>query len=196
MIASERDPQARRRFRRLTGKLDLRRFVFVDEMGSNLALTRLYGRAAPGTRVVDQVPSAWGRNLSTIGALGLTGMRTGLSVPGAIDGETMVFFAEEMLAPCLKRGEVVWFDNCPIHKVEEVAEAIEARGAWALFLPTASPDFNPIEHCWSKVKASLRAHQPRTLEALMDALVAAFASITVQDIAGWFRHCGYQVART
>lgn len=165
-------------------------------MGSNIALTRLYGRAAPGARVVDQVPGARGGNLSTIGALSLTGLRTGLSVPGAIDGETMVFFVEEMLAPLLKRGDVVFLDNCPIHKVEEVAEAIEARGAWAIFLPTYSPDLNPIEHCWSKVKAILRSLKPRTLEALLDALVEAFSSITVQDILGWFRHCGYQGART
>lgn len=165
-------------------------------MGSNLALTRLYGRAAPGTRVVDQVPGARGGNLSTIGALSLTGLRTGLSVPGAIDGETMVFFVEEMLAPLLKRGDVVFLDNCPIHKVEEVEEAIEARGAWAIFLPTYSPDLNPIENCWSKVKAILRSLKPRTLEELLDALVEAFSSITVQDILGWFRHCGYQGART
>jgi len=165
-------------------------------MGSNIALTRLYGRAAPGARVVDQVPGARGGNLSTIGALSLTGLRTGLSVPGAIDGETMVFFVEEMLAPLLKRGDVVFLDNCPIHKVEELEEAIEARGAWAVFLPPYSPDLNPIENCWSKVKAILRSLKPRTLEELLDALVEAFSSITVQDILGWFRHCGYQGART
>lgn len=187
---------ARRRFQHWMRKLDVRRWVFVDEMGSNLALTRLYGRAAPGQRVVEAVPSAWGRNLSTIGALRLTGLCTGLSVPGAIDGETMLYFVEELLGPHLRRGDFVLLDNCPVHKVEEVEEAIVARGAWPVFLPTASPDLNPIEHCWSKVKASVRACRPRTTAALLDALVAAFASITVQDIKGWFRHCGYQVART
>lgn len=196
MIAAERDEKARRQFQRWTQQLDIRQCIFVDEMGSNIALTRLYGRAAPGARVVEQVPAARGGNLSTIGALSLSGLRTGLSVPGAIDGETMVFFVEEMLAPLLKRDDVVFLDNCPIHKVEEVAEAIEARGAWAIFLPTYSPDLNPIEHCWSKVKAILRSLKPRTLEALLDALVEAFSSITVQDILGWFRHCGYQGART
>ena len=196
MIAAERDAKARQRFRRLTQQLDIRQFVFVDEMGSHLALTRLYGRAAPGERVVDPVPGAQGGNLSTIGALSLTGIRTGLSVPGAIDGETMVFFVEEMLAPLLKRGDVVFLDNCPVHKVAEVEEAIEACGAWAIFLPTYSPDLNPIENCWSKVKAILRSLKPRTLEELLDALVEAFSSITVQDILGWFHHCGYQGART
>lgn len=170
--------------------------MFVDEMGSHLAMTRLYARAAPGERVFDKVPADHKGNLSTIGAMGLTGLRTGLSVPGAIDGETMVFFVEEMLAPTLKRDEVVFFDNCQIHKADEIEAAIAARGAWAIFLPPYSPDFNPIENCWSKVKSMLRSLKPRTLEELLDALVEAFSSITLQDILGWFRHCGYRGART
>jgi transposase len=115
---------------------------------------------------------------------------------GSIDGETMLFFVEDLLAPTLKRGEIVVFDNCPIHKQEEIEEAIEAFGASVLFLPPYSPDMNPIENCWSKVKAFLRALKPRTFDALLDALVEAFASITVQDIQGWFGHCGYHDART
>lgn len=164
-------------------------------MGSNITLTRLYGRARPGMRVVDKVPGVRGSNLSTIGALSLTGLRTGLSVPGAIDGEIMGFFVTEMLAPLLRRGEVVFLDNCPIHKVEEVEEAIEARGAWVIFLPAYSPDLNPIENCWSKVKNILRSLKPRTVEELLDALVEAFSSITRQDILSWFHHCGYRGAR-
>jgi transposase len=146
--------------------------------------------------VRDTVPSDRGGNVSTIGALDLTGFRTGLSVPGAIDGETMVFFIEEMLVPTLKRGELVFMDNCPIHKMEEIADLIEACGAGVLFLPPYSPDLNPIEHGWSKVKTRLRALKPRTLEAVLAALVDAFATVTTQDIRGWFRHCGYRVAST
>jgi transposase len=163
-------------------------------MGCNRALTRRYGRAAPGARVRDTVPSARGGNGSTIGALDLRGFRTGLSVPGTIEGETMVFFIEEMLAPTLKRGDLVLMDNCPIHKVEEIEDIIEACGAGVLFLPSYSPDLNPIEHGWSKVKTRLRALKPRTLEAVLTALVDAFATVTQQDIGGWFRHCGYRVA--
>jgi len=196
LIANERDEKERRKFQKMTGGLDISKFIFIDEMGSNLAMTRLYGRAEPGERVFDKVPGDPGRNVSTIGAMGLDGIRTGLSVPGAIDGETMVFFVEELLAPTLKRGEIVFLDNCPIHKMEEVEEAIEARGAWAIFLPRYSPDLNPIENCWSKVKAILRSIKPRALEELLDALVEAFSSVTVQDILGWFRHCGYQAACT
>jgi len=196
LVASERDEKARKKFRKLTGALDVSKYVFIDEMGSNLGLTRLYGRAAPGQRVHDQVPGARGGNVSTIGAIGLDGVRTGLSVPGAIDGETLLFFVEELLVPTLKRGDIVLMDNASIHKLDDIEDAIEAAGAWLLFLPTYSPDLNPIEHSWSKVKARLRSLKPRTLPDLLDALGDAFASITPPDILGWFRHCGYRVAPT
>jgi len=172
------------------------KYIFIDEMGSNLGLTRLYGRAAPGQRVHDAVPGDRGGNVSTIGAMGREGIRTGLSVPGPIDGETMLFFVEDLLVPTLKRGDIVFMDNNPIHKLDEIEEAIEAAGAWVLFLPTYSPDLNPIEHCWSKVKARLRSLKPRTLDDLLTALVEAFAAITPRDILSWFRHCGYRVTAT
>ena len=165
-------------------------------MGSNLGVTRLYGRAAPGQRVGAEVPGDRGGNVSTIGALGLDGLRTGLSVPGPIDGDTMVFFVEELLVPTLHRGDMVFRDNNPIPKLDDLEDALEAAGAWVLFLPTYSPDLNPIENCWSKVKALLRTLKPRTLPDLLEALAAAFASITLHDILGWFRHCGYRVAPT
>jgi transposase len=196
LTASERDEKARHKFRNLTGALAVGKYIFIDEMGSNLGLTRLYGRAAPGPRVHDSVPGDRGGNVSTIGALGLDGMRTGLSVPGPIDGDTMLFFVEELLVPTLHRGDIVLMDNNPIHKLDDIEDAIEAAGAWVLFLPTYSPDLNPIENCWSKVKALLRSLKPRTLPDLLEALTEAFASITVHDILGWFRHCGYRVALT
>jgi transposase len=195
-VASERDDKARKKFRKLTGAFESGHYIFLDEMGSNLSLTRRYGRAAPGERVRDQVPGDRGGNLSTIGAIGLDGIRTGLSVPGAIDGETMLFFVEELLVPTLTRGDIVLMDNASIHKLDDIEDAIEAAGAGLLFLPPYSPDLNPIEHAWSKVKARLRALKPRTPPALLDALVTAFAAITPQDLQGWFRHCGYQIAST
>ena len=193
-MASERDPKARQAFRRQVAPEDIRKFIFIDEMGSNLGFTRLYGRATPGQRVVEDVPSKKGENVSTIGAIGLDGVRAALSLPGAIDGETMAFFVTEMLAPELKPGEIVFMDNCSIHKVEEVTEAIEAVGARVVFLPTYSPDLNPIENCWSKVKSILRSLKPRSAEELFKALEKAFAAITTQNILGWFKHCGYAVA--
>jgi transposase len=163
-------------------------------MGSHLGLTRLYGRAEPGQRVLDHVPGDRGGNVSTIGAMGRDGIRTGLSVPGAIDGETMLFFVEELLVPTLNRGDMVVRDNNPIHKLDEIEDAIEAAGAWVLFLPTYSPDLNPIELCWSKVKSCLRTLKPRTLPDLLDALGQAFSAISPLDIQHGFEHCGYQVA--
>lgn len=194
LIATEREEEARTQFRRLTSAVAKEHLLFIDEMGSNLGLTRVYGRAAPGQRVHDQVPGDRGGNISTIGAIGLEGIRTGLSVPGAIEGETMLFFVEELLVPTLKRGDMVVMDNNSIHKRDDIADAIEAVGAWVLFLPAYSPDLNPIEQGWSKVKARLRSLKPRTLPALLDALVVAFSSITHHDLLGWFHHCGYRVA--
>lgn len=196
LVANERDEKERHKFRKMTACFDIGEFVFIDEMGSNLAMTRLYGRAEPGERVVDKIPGDRGENVSTIGAIDINGIRTALSVPGAIDGETMLFFVEDLLAPTLGPGNIVFMDNCSIHKMDEIEEAIEARGAWVIFLPRYSPDLNPIENCWSKVKGILRSLKPRTLEELLDALVEAFSSITVQNILGWFRHCNYQAACT
>ena len=163
LIASERDEKVRKQLRKFANSLARADFVFIAEMGSHLGLTRLYGRAAPGQRVLDQVPADRGGNVSTIGALSLEGLRTGLSVPGAIDGATRLFFVEELLVPTLKRGDIVGRDNNPIHKLDEIADAIAAAGAWRLFLPTYSPELNPIELCWAKVKSRLRALKPRTL---------------------------------
>ena len=106
----------------------------------------------------------------------------------------MLYFVEELLVPTLKRGDLVFLDNCLIHKQEEIEDAIEALGAWVIFLPAYSPDLNPIENCWSKIKTLLRSWQPRSLEELLDALTKAFSSITPQDILGWFKHCGYRIA--
>ena len=120
-------------------------FIFLAEMGRHVSMTRRYGRAAPGERVRDAVPGTEGGTVSTIGAIDLRGIRTGLSVPGAIDGETMVFFVAELLAPTLKRGDLVFMANCPIHKLDESEDLLDARGAGAVFLPPYSPDLNPIE---------------------------------------------------
>jgi transposase len=158
--------------------------VFVDAMGSNLGLTRLYGRAAPGQRVRAQVPGDHGGNVSTIGALSLDGLRTGLRVPGAIEGETLLVCVEELLVPTLNRGDIVVMDNNPSHKLEEIEDAIEAAGAWGLLLPTYSPDLNPVELWWSKVKSRLRALKPRTEDELLAALTDAFASITPARYSG------------
>lgn len=195
LTANERDEKERQKFKNIIIQFVIGKLVFIDEMGSNLAMTRLYGRAEPGKRIFEKVPGDHGKNVSTIGAISLDGIRTALTVQGSIDGETMVFFVEEMLVPTLKRGEVVIMDNCPTHKMDEIEEAIETRGACVMFLPRYSPDLNPIENCWSKVKTILRSLKPRTLDELLDALFKAFSSVTLENILAWFGHCGYQAAR-
>ena len=168
--------------------------VFVDEMGINLGLARAYGRAAPGQRVVETKPSTRGENVSVIGALGADALRAVMSVPGAVDGDACLVFTQQVLAPRLQPGNIVFMDNVPTHKMPAITKAITAVGAQVKFLPPYSPDFSPIEQCWSKVKTFLRSVAARTRKDLDAALSQALAAITPHDIAGWFAHCGYGAA--
>jgi transposase len=190
-VASEQNEQKRRVFRREGAELNVGDLVFVDEMGINLNLARAYGRAAPGERVVDTKPSTRGDNLSVIGALGSDELRAAMSVPGAVDGDACLVFTKEVLAPRLHPGNVVFMDNVPTHKMAAIEEAITTVGARVKFLPPYSPDFSPIENCWSKVKTFLRRAAARTRKDLDAALSKALATITPDDIGGWFAHCGY-----
>ncbi len=169
------------------------RLKFLDEMGSNLALTRLYGRAAPGERVAEGVPQNYGENVTTLAAIGLGGLSAPMTVNGAVDGAVFLAYVREVLSPTLCEGDIVVMDNLGAHKVEGVREAIEARGARLEYLPPYSPDLNPIEKCWSKVKTYLRRAKARTREALEAALREALATVTQADALAWFVHCGYPV---
>jgi transposase len=169
------------------------RLKFLDEMGSNLALTRLYGRAAPGERVSEGVPQNYGENVTTLAAIGLDGVCAPMTVNGAVDGAVFLAYVREVLCPTLREGDVVVMDNLRAHKVAGVREAIEARGARVEYLPPYSPDFNPIEKCWSKVKTYLRRAKARTREALEAALKEALLTITGADALAWLAHCGYPV---
>jgi len=171
-------------------------FIFIDEMGINIDLARLYGRAAPGKRVVDSKPSSRGENLSVVGALGYDGMRATMSLPGAIDGDAYLVFIRDVLLPSLRVGEIVLMDNVPTHRMPVIERTINGAGARVIFLPPYSPDYSPIENCWSKIKTYLRGAAARTREALEVALSEALATITLADIDGWFTHCGYLYSRT
>lgn len=165
----------------------------MDESGSNLALTRLYGRAAPGERVAEGVPQNYGENVTILAAIGFDGLQAPMTVNGAVDGAVFLAYVREMLCPTLAEGDIVVMDNLKAHKVAGVREAIEARGARLEYLPPYSPDFNPIEKCWSKVKTALRKAKARTREALEAALKQALLTITEADARAWFAHCGYPV---
>jgi transposase len=156
-------------------------------------MTRRYGRAAPGQRVVDSVPANYGANHTMLAAIGLDGLHAPWVVDGAVNGDIFRCWVGEVLGPTLQPGDVVLWDNLAAHKVAGVEALITARGARLLWLSPYSPDFNPLEQCWSKIKTWLRQAKARTVEALMDAIKHALDTITEADIRGWFTHCGYPV---
>ncbi len=165
--------------------------IFVDEMGANLSLARLYARAPKGQRAYAAKPLNRGTNVTTIGALGLEGMVAVMTVEGGTTREVFVTYVEQVLVPQLRPGQVVVMDNLKAHKVAGVQEAIQAVGARVQYLPPYSPDFSPIEPCWSKIKTFLRAKAARSREALDQALTEALKTVIPQDALGWFTHCGY-----
>lgn len=169
------------------------RLKFLDEAGSNIAMTPRYGRASPGERVNESTPLNYGENITMLAAISLSGIDAPMTIEGAVDGLVFKTYVEQVLAPTLEPGDVVVMDNLGAHKVAGVIDAIEARGAKAIFLPPYSPDLNPIEKCWSKIKTYLRSAKARTREALEKALKEALVLITPNDAAGWFASCGYPV---
>ena len=169
------------------------RLRFVDESGVHLGLTRLFGRTTPEKRVVEGTPGFSGPHYTVVADLGLDGVRAPWLLEGAMTGDAFETYVEHVLAPTLKPGEIVLMDNLSAHKGIRVRSAIEARGARLEYLPPYSSDLNPIEKCWSKVKAALRRAKPRSLDELLDVLVDALRSVSRHDVAGWFTHCGYPV---
>jgi len=178
-------------YRDLSATLDLHRLKFIDESGINLAMTRLYGRAPRGERVLGNTPQNYGPNVTLLGALSYTGLEAVMLIEGATDSEVFRAYVREVLCPTLREGDIVLADNLSAHKAAGVQEMIAATGARLLYLPPYSPDLNPIEQCWSKIKALLRAAKARTREALDTAVASALATITESDARAWFAHSGY-----
>lgn len=195
MRAAERNNYKRGWFRRRARALSQRRFIFVDESAINTAMTRRYGRAPRGERAYDSAPRNYGTHTSVIGAMGLRGLVAALTVEGAVDTELFNAYAERVLGPRLRKGDVVVLDNLTAHRASRIEEVAEAHGAQVLWLPPYSPDFNPIEQCWSKIKTFLRGVKARTADVLDEALAQAIRLVTKADIRGWFMHCGYSLAR-
>lgn len=173
--------------------MQVSRLKFLDEAGSNIAMTRLYGRARPGERVNEATPLNYGENITMLAAISLSGIDAPMTIEGAVDGLVFKTYVEQVLAPTLIPGDIVVMDNLGAHKVSGVAETIEAKGASVIFLPPYSPDLNPIEKCWSKIKTYLRKAKARTREALEKALKEALLLISPKDAAGWFASCGYSL---
>lgn len=167
------------------------KFIFLDESGSNIALTRLYARAPRGQRARGSIPRNRGKNITLISSLTLQGLGESLIFDGAANTELFELYIEQILAPSLHPGQIVIMDNLSIHKGLKVRKAIEARGCQLLFLPAYSPDFSPIEEAFSKIKTVLRQRGARTREALQEALEYALTTVSATDALGWFSHCGY-----
>jgi transposase len=163
----------------------------VDETGTNVTLTPLYSRALIGERAIGKAPRNQGTNLTVVGAVALDGVRCLMAYEGGTTKEAFLRFVRDALGPSLRRGDVVVMDNLGAHYTKGVREAIEAADAALIYLPPYSPELNPIEHTWSKLKALLRRAEARTLRALAGALSVSSTEITKSDLAGWFGHCGY-----
>jgi transposase len=164
---------------------------FIDESGTNLGLTRCFGRARPGQRVVEGTPGHSGSHYTLIAALSMHGIQAPWILEGAMDGAAFEVYVEQVLVPTLRPGDIVLMDNLSFHKAPRIRTLIESAEARLEFLPPYSPDLNPIELCWSKIKTALRAAKARTFETLLDALDDAFGAVTKQDAKAWFAHCGY-----
>jgi transposase len=167
--------------------------VFVDEMGTNTSLAPLYAYSPKGTRSYAEVPRNRGPNTTLLASMSLKGMGPCLAVEGATTAMIFESYVERVLAPTLKSGQIIVVDNLSAHKGERVRELIEERGCELLYLPPYSPDFNPIEEAFSKIKGLLRKAQVRSREALVEALGRAISAISAMDAWGFFKHSGYRL---
>jgi transposase len=192
-IDQERDEGARALWRWLVSRFDVRRLVFVDESGTHTSMDRLRSRAPKGERAYGKVPRNRGKNTTLIASITLHGMGESMCFEGATDAKAFEVYIEHFLAPTLSEGQVVILDNLGAHRPRRIRELVERRGAELVFLPSYSPDLNPIEEAFSKIKNILRKLGGRTHETLLEAIEEALSEVTPWDAAGWFDHCGYQV---
>lgn len=169
--------------------------VFLDETSTQTVMTRRYGRAPGGQRVIGAVPRNHGANITCLVAISAAGVHAPCVFEGALDGPLFVRWVREWLVPTLGPGMTVVLDNLSVHKHAEARIAIEAAGCQLRFLPAYSPDFNPIELAFAKLKTHLRAVAARAFEPLVDAIGEGLTAITTADIAGFYRHCGYALPR-
>jgi transposase len=191
LIATERDEAARTRWRDELAGLDPATVVFVDETSTQTTMIRARGRAPRGERVVAAVPRNHGANITCLAALTPPGIGAPLVIEGAMTGEVFLPWVRDWLLPTLGRGATVVMDNLNVHRNAAVRQAIEAAGCHLIYLPAYSPDFNPIERAFAKLKAYLRGVAARTFDPLVAAIGAGLGQITCADIAGYYRHCGF-----
>lgn len=193
MGASERDEFLRAAWRvMVVEQIDAKQLVFVDEMGSNTSLSPIYAYSAKGQRAYGTVPRNRGPNTTLLSSMSMEGMGPSVAVEGATTATVFETYIAQVLGPTLRSGQLVVMDNLSAHKGERVKELIESRGCEILYLPSYSPDLNPIEEAFSKIKGILRKIRARSREALVEALGVALNAVTDQDALGFFEHCGYR----
>ena len=181
----------RERWRAEQPAWDPRRLVFLDETWASTNMTRRYGRSPKGQRLVCPIPHGHWKTTTFVAALRLDGLTAPTVIDGAMNGDLFVAYVEQQLAPTLRPGDVVILDNLSCHKRAGVQEAITATGARVLYLPPYSPDLNPIEQAFAKLKALLRKAAERTVEGLWNFLGRALDAFSPEECRNYFRHCGY-----
>ena len=184
---------ARRQWRTWQPLRDVRQYVFLDECGVTTDLLRRYGRSPRGVRLHDHTPCGHWETHTVIAALRLEGLGASAVFDGPIDNPTFLAYVEQVLVPTLRAGDVVVLDNLVVHKQPAVRTAIEQAGASIRFLPPYSPDFNPIELAFAKLKAFLRAARPRTFDHVCELMAAALGLFMPDECANDVRPCGYRV---
>jgi transposase len=191
--ASERDEFLRAAWRSLVAKeIDAERLVFVDEMGANISLAPVYAWSRRGERAFSSVPRNWGKNITLLASMSLEGMGECLAVEGSTTTKVFETYIELVLVPSLRAGQVVVMDNLSAHKGSRIRDLIEQRGCELIYLPPYSPDFNPIEEAFAKIKALLRKAEARTHEVLIEAMGWALEMLTESDARNFFEHRGYR----
>jgi transposase len=189
--AKERDEVDRLLFEDVARTVDAERIVVVDESSTHQDMMPAYARAPRGERAMDSARRNYGSNVSLIAGLRLDGLQAPFVIEGSVNTAVFEAYIEHVLVPALRPSDIVLMDNLRCHKTDKVRSLIEAVGAHLLFLPAYSPDFSPIEHAFSKLKALLRRLKSQTFEALIDAIAQALDTISSTDALGYFTDCGF-----
>jgi transposase len=176
-----------------SGKVSAEDLIFVDETGLRLEQDREYGRARYGQRVAGKQPRCGNKNITLVGAMDLTGIIAAMYCLCTFAGDAFIGFIEHHLAPYLHKGKIVIMDNVPFHKIQAVLEAMKKTGATVVFLPPYSPDMNPIELAWSKIKATLKSLKTTCYDDFRSKIKTAIESVNSNDAQGWFEHCNYSL---
>jgi transposase len=200
LIAAEQEredvAQKRAQWKQDQTQIDPERVVFIDETWAKTNMTRTYGRSELGTRLIERVPAGRWETTTFLGALRANGFVAPLTVDGPINGPLFLAWVEQHLAPTLSAGDLVIMDNLSSHKVAGVREAIEAAGAELRYLPPYSPDLNPIELAFAKLKKLLRDGAERTVDKLWDLCGRILDEFSPDECLNYFRHCGYATVNT